>query len=168
MAGVASFIDAFTGSHITAEEFASLRELNLRRVYFGLETGDPELLSWLKKPATPEQMTVAVTAAKQAGLQVGVIVLVGAGGEDFFQSHVAETARMLHTMPLARGDYVYLSPLVDMPETEYSERSAAKGLTPLSAERAAEQEQQLRAAFATGLRRERPFVARYDVSHFVY
>ena len=52
MAGVASFIDAFTGSHITAEEFATLRGLNLRRLYFGLETGDAELLSWLKKPAT--------------------------------------------------------------------------------------------------------------------
>ena len=72
---------------------------------------------------------------------------------------------MLQTMPLGRGDYIYLSPLVGMPDTEYSEQSEAKGLTPLSAERMAEQEQQLRAAFASGPRLELPFIARYDVSH---
>ena len=113
-------------------------------------------------------MIATVTAAKQAGLQVGVIVLVGVGGEEFFESHVAETAHMLQTMPLGRGDYIYLSPLVGMPDTEYSEQSAAKGLTPLSAKRMAEQEQQLRAAFTSGPRLELPFIARYDVSHFVY
>jgi len=168
MAAVASFIDVFSGRQMSVAEFAGLRELNLKQVYFGIETGDRQLLSWLKKPATPAQMIAAVTAAKQAGLQVGVIVLMGAGGEPFFESHVTETARLIAAMALGRGDYVYLSPLVDMPETEYAQRAAVKGLAPLSPQRMAEQEQLLRAALPAGPRAERPFVARYDVSQFVY
>lgn len=168
MAGIASFIDAFSGCRITAEEFACLRALNLQRIYFGLETGDARLLSWLKKPADPQQMIAAVSAAKQAGLQVGVIFLVGVGGEEYFDSHVAETVRLVHAMPLESGDYIYLSPLVDMAGTEYAGQSANAGLTPLSAERMVEQERRLRTAFVALPRLARPFVARYDVSQFVY
>ena len=168
MADVASFVDAFTGVRITASEYARLRNLHLRRLYLGVESGDEELLAWLKKPASPQLLQDAVGAAKQGGLRVGVVILVGAGGERFFESHIERTVALLKTMPLGVGDYIYLSPLVDMPDTEYVPRSQAGGVEPLSAERMREQEQRLRAGFAAAQGGERPYVARYDVSHFVY
>jgi radical SAM superfamily enzyme YgiQ (UPF0313 family) len=166
--GASSFLDAFTGIGIGPDEFARLRQLHLRRLYVGVETGDAQLLAWLNKPATPAQMLAAVRAAKRGGLQVGVILLVGAGGERFFESHVNQTLRLLQDMPLGRGDYVYLSPLVDLPGAAYRQQAEAAGIEPLSPARSAEQEQRLRAGLTRVSRHQRPYVARYDVSRFVY
>ena len=86
--GITSFLDAFIGTRIGTEEFAAMRQLNLRQVFIGMETGDEGLLEWLRKPARPEQMLETVRAARQGGVRAGVIVLVGAGGERFFDPHV--------------------------------------------------------------------------------
>jgi hypothetical protein len=166
--GICAFIDGFTGAHITRQEYEALRGLHLRRVYFGVETGAAELLAWLKKPATPERMREAVTTAKHGGLHVGVIILVGAGGEPFFDAHVRNTTQLLKSLPLGLGDYIYLSPLTAAPYSEYAQRSAAAGIEPLTAARLAEQVQQLRSAVRGIPRHQRPYVAHYEVTHFVY
>ena len=99
---------------------------------------------------------------------MGIIILLGAGGERFFRSHVEQTVRLLGAMRLGGGDYVYLSPLVEMPGTEYGQRALTDRIQPLSPERMAEQEQLIRSGLSLGPRRDRPYVAHYDVSHFVY
>ena len=52
--GISSFLDAFTNTNRTVADYRELRNGGLRRVYIGLESGDPVLLKWLRKPATPE------------------------------------------------------------------------------------------------------------------
>jgi len=148
---ISSFVDAFTKQ----PDFAAL---GLSRVYVGMETGDDDLLRWLRKPATAESVTATVTAAKAAGTSVGVIVLLGAGGERFAASHVRETVRVLNALPLGRGDYIYFSPLVVKPGSAYEAPL-------LSPEQIWNQEQALR----TGLKFfSKPYVARYDIESFVY
>ena len=71
-------------------------------------------------------------------------------------------------MRLAQGDFVYLSPLVEMPGSEYTQHALRESVEPLTADRMAEQEQLLRASLAAAPRERRPYVARYDVSQFVY
>jgi radical SAM superfamily enzyme YgiQ (UPF0313 family) len=164
---VSSFLDAFTGDHILAEEFARLRQRQLRRIYLGVESGDPHLLAWLNKPSTPERMLRVVENAKEGGVQVGVIILIGAGGEPYFQSHARRTLELLNAMRLGRGDYVYLSPLVDMPGTPYHREAALAEIQPLSSARMAEQTRILREGLAFSSE-DRPYVAEYDVSRFIY
>ena len=77
-----------------------------------MESGCDALLRWLRKPATAERMLDTVRAAKAGGLRVGVIVLVGAGGERFFDEHVQQTVNVICAMDLEPGDYVYLSSIV--------------------------------------------------------
>ncbi len=101
-------------------------------------------------------------------MRIGVILLIGAGGESFFNAHVDHSVRLLNAMPLARGDFIYLSPLVDLPGTEYSRLARAEGVTPLTTERMIAQEQQIRGGLDFQSRRDRPYLAHYDVSHFVY
>jgi hypothetical protein len=45
--------------------------------YVGLESGDPHLLSWLRKPGTPEDALSLVEALHEGGIGVAVIVLLG-------------------------------------------------------------------------------------------
>ncbi|MCX7887454.1 MAG: radical SAM protein [Verrucomicrobiae bacterium] len=151
---VGSFVDAFS----RRPDFLALSEFGLRRVYVGMETGCNDLLRWLRKPATAEGVIATVSAAKAAGLTVGVIVLLGAGGEQFAAAHVRETIRVLNAMPLCKGDYIYLSPLVVKPGSSYA--------APLLSEAdLLSQEQAIRAGLQFP---SKPYVARYEVEAFVY
>ncbi len=166
MKGVYSFIDAFSTRRKTPAEFAELAARGLRRVYVGLETGDPELLKFLGKPNTPDDVSTLVSRLKQAGLSVGVIVLVGAGGRAFAGQHVANTIARVQDMPLDGGDVVYLSELVDYPGADYTQAATQTGIEPLSVP---ETKAQMR-AFLQALRRgvNKPLVSYYDVREFVY
>ncbi len=166
--GIASFLDAFVGAGMTADEFSTLRGLNLTQVFIGLESGSPELLEWLRKPARPDLMLDTVRAAQEGGVCCGLIVLLGAGGEQYFDVHVAETVSLIRAMQLQAGDMVYLSPLVDAPATEYAERARAAEIEPLSPERLAQQQRLIRDGVMAGLARSSPYVAHYEVEHFVY
>lgn len=165
---VASFLDAFTGVRISESEFARMRELHLDTFYLGMETGDDELLRWLNKPATSEQMLQTTRAIKRAGIRVGVIILLGAGGERFFEQHLHHSVEMLNALPLSKGDYIYLSPLVPWAHTEYLEKARGEGVESLTEERLVEQERQIRSGLTSQPSSGGPYVARYDVSHFVY
>ncbi len=166
--GITSFVDAFIGARIEAEEFAALRRLNLKKIYIGLESGSAELLRWLRKPAEPAQMLEAVRAAKQGGVAAGVIVLVGAGGECYFDGHVRETVKLIREMQLTAGDFVYLSPLVSAHGAEYDALAAEADIEPLTPERMKQQEQLLRLGIGSSPTRRGPYVAHYEVEHFVY
>lgn len=152
-----SFVDAFT----RAPDFAGLAALGLRRVYVGMETGDDELLKWLRKPATAEGVIATVGAAKSAGVSVGVIVLLGAGGERFAEAHVRETVRVLNELALGKGDYIYFSPLVVKPGSVYDAPL-------LPAERVLEQEREIRAQLRFDATAGKPYLARYEIDTFVY
>ncbi len=166
--GVSTFLDAFTGPDRTPLEFEELRNLGLRRVYLGLETGDDNLLKWLCKPATSASIARCVTSLKEVGLVVGVIALLGAGGHDFAEAHVRETARLINELPLGRNDFIYFSPLVIYPQSRYAEQTRALAMAPLSAVEMRGQEQAIRDALYFDEQRGRPHIGRYELESFVY
>lgn len=166
--GISSFLDAFTRPHRSADDYRQLRELGLRRVYIGMETGDDALLGWLEKPGTALDIRHRVEVLKQAGLAVGVIVLLGAGGESFYDSHVRHSAELLNDLPLGGGDYIYFSPLVIQPGGVYETHASAWGATALTEARMRQQEREIRDALRFDRRRGRPYIARYELETFVY
>ena len=128
-----------------------------------MESGDPRLLEWLRKPSDPEQMLTTVRAARAAGVSVAVIVLIGAGGESFFADHVRHTVELIRNMQLGRGDFIYLSPLVAAEKTEYQQLMEMDNIQPLTPQRMAEQEQQIRSGIHSAA-----YTAHYEVENFVY
>jgi hypothetical protein len=166
--GVSSFLDAFTGKPRSASDFRELRQLGLRRVYIGVETGDDKLLKWLCKPATAERVQHCVEALKSAQIAVGAIVLLGPGGRQFSKEHIEGTAGLLNRLPFGKGDYIYFSPLVVYPGSRYAEEAGALGITPLSAPEMLAQEEAIGAALRFGESRGKPYIARYDLETFVY
>lgn len=168
LSGIYSFIDAFATRRKTPEDFRELAERGLRRVYVGLESGDAELLRFLGKPNTPAEVLQLVNHVKAGGVAVGVIILVGAGGENYQEPHIRETARVINQMPLDENDLIYFSELVDYPGSAYSVRAAEAGIRALTLGEIEHQMVRLRAGFVFHNLDRVPKISYYDIREFVY
>ena len=71
-------------------------------------------------------------------------------------------------MPLGRNDYIYFSPLVMYPGSQYDTQAMSDAVTPLSDEQMRLQEQELRLGLRFDQRRGKPYLARYELETFVY
>ena len=164
-----SFLDAWTGQRKTAANWRDYAAFGLKRVYVGLETGDPGLLAWLEKPGSPQEAVDLVGALHEAGIAAGVIVLLGAGGERFAAAHVARTAEALTAMRLGPEDLVYFSEYVDDPSLAYGQRAGGvPDLQPLSAARDEELRRAVLADYRPADPARPPRSATYDIREFVY
>ena len=166
--GITSFLDVFTGEPRSAMDYTELRRLGLRRVYIGMETGCDVLLQWLRKPTRQELIHRTVRTLKEADIQVGLILLLGAGGAEFYQLHVRETIESLNTLALGKGDYIYFSPLVIHPGGPYSEQIEQAGIHCLTPLQMRGQELEIRAELQFDPQRGQPYLAHYELESFVY
>lgn len=91
------------------EDLATLRAKGLELIYLGLESGSDEVLRRVDKGATAADMVAAVIRAKEAGIRVSVIALLGLGGVDLSDQHADATAEVVNAM-----DPQYLSMLTLM------------------------------------------------------
>jgi hypothetical protein len=163
-AGVYAFLDAFTGARKSEEDYRALAERGLRRVYIGLESGHDPLLDFVRKPGHAQDALETVQTIKAAGINVGLIVLIGLGGERFAAGHAADTVEVLNQMPLDHGDLLYFSDLVEEPGTPYPLLAEQHGIRALDrAERAAQ-----RNMVRSGLSPSGVKISNYDVREFVY
>jgi radical SAM superfamily enzyme YgiQ (UPF0313 family) len=80
------------------EQLAYLKNLKLNTLYMGLESGDNETLSAVKKRETSEGMIVACQKAQAAGLRMSVMILTGLGGETNSDIHAKKTSAALNKM----------------------------------------------------------------------
>jgi hypothetical protein len=165
----ASFVDAWSGQRRSAADWRACARLGLARVYVGLETGDPDLLAWLRKPGTPDDAVALVAALHETDVAVGVIVLLGAGGERFSEAHARNTAATLTRMKLGPRDLLYFSELMDDLSLEYGRHAAgAPDLQALPPEGCARQREAILAAFRPAEPASPPRTATYDIREFVY
>jgi radical SAM superfamily enzyme YgiQ (UPF0313 family) len=165
--GIYSFIDAFNGVPKSADHFRALADRGLRRAYLGLETGCDELLRFLGKPGSRTDALALTHALQAAGVGVGIIVLLGVGGESYYSRHVEETLTTINAMALGPQDILYLSPLAADPDSPYRQQEREAGIRPLEEE---EMNRQL-SALRSGLRggpAGRVKVAVYDIRDFLY
>jgi len=96
------------------EELQNLKELGLRIIYLGLESGNPEVLKRIKKNATADQMIRAAAKVKEAGILLSVTVLLGIGGIEGSQRHAEDTGAVLSKMD---PDFVGALSLMVVPGT---------------------------------------------------
>lgn len=82
----------------TPEELAFLRSKKLGIGYLGLESGNDEILTRVKKGANAEEMIQAVRKAQDAGIDMSVIVLLGLGSNSMSELHAVDSARAVSRM----------------------------------------------------------------------
>jgi len=166
--GIYAFVDGLSADRKSVDDFRTLRLRGLRRVYIGLESGNEALLTWLRKPSSAAAMLDAVKHMKAAGLQIGVIVLTGIGGERYHDDHCSDTAKVLNAMPLDSSDIIYFSPFRPDPDAPYDEIAAAEGIEPLSPELMKTQQQAIRARLSLPPPPVGPKRVPYNLADFVY
>jgi radical SAM superfamily enzyme YgiQ (UPF0313 family) len=159
-------VDGFTGTKKTAENYRLLSHLGLRRVYIGLESGHDPLLAFIRKPGLAADAVETAQRIKAVGIQVGVIVMTGLGGERFATGHVADTVAAVNQMQLGEGDLIYFSDLVEIAGTAYPRIAEREAIHALSPEDRRAQREAIRAGLRFG--GPGPKFATYDIREFVY
>ena len=76
------------------DELRSIREAGASLAYFGLESGDDEVLQAVKKGATSDEMAQAGKKIQQAGIDLSVTMILGLGGRARWREHALATAKI--------------------------------------------------------------------------
>jgi radical SAM superfamily enzyme YgiQ (UPF0313 family) len=79
-------------------ELQRLRDLGLKLLYIGPESGDDVTLRRIAKGATAADHVEAAVKARQAGIKQSLILLLGAGGIDRSVEHAEASARLATAM----------------------------------------------------------------------
>ncbi|MGE5223152.1 MAG: radical SAM protein [Omnitrophica WOR_2 bacterium] len=168
MGGLYAFLDGFSGEKKSPRDYELLARRGLKRVYLGFESGNENLLKFLKKPGKPEDAVHAVRAMKAGGVAVGIIILLGAGGQAYAQKHVEDTIRCINAMRLDADDLVYFSELVTSEGMEYVRAAYQANLKPLSPEERLAQGEAIEKGLEFSRKGGMPHISRYDIREFVY
>lgn len=167
--GIYSFLDIFGAEKKSIADYRELRDALVKRVYIGLETGDPSLFSLLNKPGSPQECVEVVRTIKEGGIGVGIIILAGVGGREMASNHLEHSIATIKQMNLDRNDIVYVSPLVVSGESDYTKQMNELGIHPLTMPEMQEQIQLVKAAWQSPTYPSpHPRVTLYDIQEFMY
>lgn len=82
----------------TDAELVALRENGLQILYYGVESGDDEVLRRIRKGSTAENLVAMGRKAIDAGMLLSVTVLLGIGGRERSLIHARATGDLLSRM----------------------------------------------------------------------
>ena len=105
---VHAFLDDFRPPLPGLDGWRRLRASRLGRITLGIESGDPAVRGLFGKSWEERDLHSTVEAIKAAGIGLGLMVLVGAGGRSGAGAHLDATARLVGSLGLGAGDLVAL------------------------------------------------------------
>ena len=82
----------------TVPQLQMMRERKVHTLYMGLESGSQEVLDRFGKTENVEEMIAAVRLAQESCFRMSVMILLGLGGIDLREEHIAGTIRALNRM----------------------------------------------------------------------
>jgi radical SAM superfamily enzyme YgiQ (UPF0313 family) len=95
---VSAYATAMNILEKTPEELQRLRELGLSLLYIGPESGDDVTLKRIAKGASFDEHVRAAERAREAGIKLSAIFLLGAGGIDRSREHAQGSAKLAGAM----------------------------------------------------------------------
>ncbi len=111
---VTSYCRSDTIARKKLEDLKRIRKAGLDRLHIGMETGDDELLVWLKKLGkkdggrSSDYHITGGRKAKEAGFQLSEYFMPGLGGKERWEQHALNTARVVNAID---PDYIRSRPL---------------------------------------------------------
>jgi radical SAM superfamily enzyme YgiQ (UPF0313 family) len=88
------------------DELTLLRAGGLSLAYFGIESGNDELLEKIDKGVSASEMIEALNRAHEAGIKISSTVILGIGGLEHTHEHIRDTIKLINAAPMT-----YLSTL---------------------------------------------------------
>lgn len=82
----------------TEEELKQLKNAGLGIVYVGAESGDNEILKYIHKGVTAEEVIAAGQKLKRCGIQTSVTLISGLGGRGMVEKHALSCAKLISEM----------------------------------------------------------------------
>jgi radical SAM superfamily enzyme YgiQ (UPF0313 family) len=95
---VSAYATAINLLEKTPAELRRLRELGLALLYIGPESGDDKTLKRIAKGASFDDHVAAARAAREAGIKLSAIFLLGAGGVERSDEHAIGSAKLATAM----------------------------------------------------------------------
>lgn len=80
------------------DELRQLMEAGLGIVYVGAETGDDEILAYIRKGVTAEEVITAGQKLKRCGIATSVTLISGLGGREKVKEHALSCAKLITEM----------------------------------------------------------------------
>jgi radical SAM superfamily enzyme YgiQ (UPF0313 family) len=121
---VGSYANAKGVAMKSDEELKRLKELGLSILYYGVESGHPDVLKEICKGSTPEKLIRQGQRVKAAGIRLSVTVLLGIAGLARGQEHARATGELLSAMD---PDFIGALTLMLIPGTEMGDKALANG-----------------------------------------
>ncbi len=104
-------------THVDQALFEQMRRAGCKRIFFGIESGDENVLKEMKKGITPDQARAAVEACVAAGIKAAGFFMVGYLGET--TDSLIKSINFSSSLPL---DYVSYTIAYPLPGTGFYER----------------------------------------------
>ena len=95
---VATYANAKSAALKSDGDLKRLREMGLSLVYYGVESGHPEVLKKIRKGADPEKLLTQGRRLKEAGFAVSATVIVGLAEREGSLEHAKATGALLSRM----------------------------------------------------------------------
>ncbi len=95
-------ISSYAGPHAikskTTVEWKSLIEHKLTLLYFGLESGNNNVLELMKKDMKSDEILPYVLSLEEIGMNFSVMAILGGGGKKYSNVHALDTASWISTV----------------------------------------------------------------------
>lgn len=96
----------------SVDELKRLKAAGLSLIYWGLESGSDEVLSYICKDCTRTEMIEASKKLVAAGIETSAMLMPGVGGLKLSKEHVAGTLELLHQVDLRYLTLLSINPCV--------------------------------------------------------
>ena len=77
-------------------ELNLLYENKLNLIYYGIETGNDDLLKKINKGVTASQIIESLNKASKVNIKISATVILGIGGEAYTNAHIKDTAAIIN------------------------------------------------------------------------
>lgn len=93
---VSSYASPYNLLQKTAHELELLRKNGLSLVYYGIESGNHELLKYINKPMLPSKMIEGLNKATNANIKISATLILGLGGKNLSKQHIEDSAKLIN------------------------------------------------------------------------
>ncbi|MFA5075595.1 MAG: radical SAM protein [Candidatus Babeliales bacterium] len=93
---ISSYGRAQTMIRKSAQEMQAICQAGLNKLYCGMESGSDKVLKKVNKGVTAADISTSSRRAKEAGMSVSEFIILGLGGQELWEEHARETARILN------------------------------------------------------------------------
>lgn len=99
----------------TIDELIELKNLGLEMVYMGIESGNEDILKYINKGATRDEIIQAGKKIKESGIKLSATIISGIGGKEKTDIHAKDTGSIIS---IIKPDYIGVLSLMVERNTE--------------------------------------------------